>query len=133
MKDCKHSSDVFNDLMEIIHLYIKIYQCFVLKLIRNDNDNDNAVPLLYEITHISKKINTIHDKQKIHSLFNIIEKMYYSIHDINTFFEINYFIIKKINKNHIIIDNILENIKNEEFQTKLNESQNKFLNWLITI
>jgi hypothetical protein len=72
------------------------------------------------------------NKHNINLFENVIEKLYHSIDDINLFFEINHLLIKKIIKNPETIINANKNINSEEFIDKLKESQNKFINWLLS-
>jgi hypothetical protein len=118
----------FRNKLHTIHIYINIYQTYLLKIIHS---NKNEV-LIEHLSYLADKLNNMENKYNINLLENVIEKLYHSIDDINLFFEINHLLIKKIIKNPETIINANKNINSEEFIDKLKEPQNKFINWLLS-
>ena len=127
----EESIKTFREKMKIIESYIFIYQTYLLKVINLDNKfNVSNLEHFYEIT---EKINHNQHKSKINNLENIIDKLYSKIDNFELFFTINNLLIKKFIKNQKILSNIEKKINlEEEFNDKLKESPDKFINWLIS-
>jgi hypothetical protein len=124
------ASESFREKMKIIESYIIINQTYLLKII-NSSDKMDMSKLEYLLL-FSGKLNNIKNKSKIYNLENIIEKLYYKIDDINLFFEVNQLLIKKFIKNPELILNAEKKINLEEANDKLKDSQDKFINWLMS-
>ena len=121
---------MFREKMKIIESYIIINQTYLLKIIHSHDKMNNSK--LEHLLRLSGKLNSIQNKSKINKLENIIEKLYYKIDDVNLFFETNNLLIKKFIKNQETLLNAEKKINLEEANDKLKESQDKFINWLMS-
>jgi hypothetical protein len=122
-------SPFFKEKLDNIQKYINIYQTYLLKIIQT------KIIEVSNIEHLSKiadKLNNIENKNNIGGLENIVEKLYNKIDDINVFFEINHLLVKKFVKNPEIIKNAEKKINLEEFDSKLKETKDKFINWFLS-
>jgi hypothetical protein len=79
---------------------------------------------------LSEKVNNLVHKQKITALENITEKLYNKIECVDKFFDISHLIAKKFLKNQEILQNAGKKFYTEEFDNKLADSNDKFINWL---
>jgi hypothetical protein len=119
----------FNDKIVIILNYIKLFQTYLLKIVQVDTIEINNIE---HIVNLTNNLNQLSNKSKISNLEKITEKLYYKIENIEKFFEINNLIVKHFLKNQQILDNTREKINLEMFDEKLLESNEKFVNWLIS-
>jgi len=124
----QNASASFTEKLEIIKIYINIYQSYLLKIINTPKMNSENIEHFMQLTD---KLNSLNNKSKSHLrlLENIIDKLYHKIGNVNLFFEINACIIKKFLKNQDIIKNMEEKINSEEFDEKMNGSCDKFISW----
>jgi len=123
-------SDIFKEKMKCIEIYIHINQTCLLKII---NSKKIDISNLEYLLNLCEKINIIQNKTKLNNtLENIIEKLYYKIEDIYSFFEINLLLIKKFGKKPETINNVEKKFFTDEINIKLNESPNKFINWFFS-
>ena len=126
-KNNEYISDYTRLKLDIINSYIDLYKTLLLKLINNDFLNNEK---LISIENIYNKLNNISNKSKIKVLNEIVEKMYYLIDDDKYFFDSCEILIKKINKNQELL--YLNNkFLCEEFNDKLKDNCDKFINWLV--
>lgn len=121
-------SDSFREKIEIINIFIHLYQTYLLKIIQStekilDDDIDNFLK-------ISNKLNKFTNKINIKSIENIIEKLNYKISDKKLFFDINELFLKQILKNQLIIKKYETKINSYEFEEKLLETPDKINKWL---
>jgi hypothetical protein len=127
-KISQHTTPLFAEKIEIIKIYINIYQTYLLKIINTPKPiSSNAN--VEQFMQLTDKLNSLNNKSKIHSLENIIDKLYHKIENTTLFFEVNEFIIKKFLKNKDMLKNIEEKINIEEFDEKINGPCDKFINW----
>ena len=126
-KNNEEISDYTRLKLDIINIYIKLYETIILKLINNDFMNLEKIDI---IQSIYKKLNTLTNKSKITLLNDIIEKLYYEIVDVNYFLDICILLSKKLLKNNEILDNCVNKFFSDDFKLKKNESVDKFVNWL---
>jgi hypothetical protein len=122
-------SDEFREKLDIIKSYIHLYQTYLLKIIH--------MPLadVSYVSHLKKlfeKISNLNNKPKIIALENITEKLYNKIDNVDKFFDISHIIIKKFLKNQEVLQNAEKKFYTEEFDNKLLESNDKFINWLLS-
>jgi hypothetical protein len=122
------TSDYTKLKLNIINNYINLYKTLLLYIINNDLNNEKSI---YILNDIYIKLNKIDDKIAIEKLYNIVEKFYYYINDTDKFFKIISFIIKKLNKNSQILDNISNKFLSDDLLDKLDEPFDKMTNWLI--
>jgi hypothetical protein len=116
--------------MDIIKVYINLYQTYLLKTIKSENNNNiNAIDYIIKIYH---KLNNLHNKSEIVVLENITEKLFYKIEDSNKFYELCTLIVKKFLKNPKMLKNANKKINSDEFNDKLIESSDKFVTWLVS-
>ena len=121
-------SEEFKKKLDIIKSYINLYQTYLIKIIQSEK-----VDLTYVInlTKLTEKLNKLTKKTNIIILENITDKLYNKIDNVNMFFEINHLLIKKIIKNQESIKNIEKKINLDEFNDKLLEPFDKFINWFL--
>ncbi len=119
----------FTEKLEIIKIYINIYQSYLLKIINTPKMKCENIEQYMQLTY---KLNSLNNKSKIHldQLENIIDKLYHKIEDTRLFFEVNTYMIKKFLKNQDAIKNIEEKINSEEFDEKINGPCDKFISWI---
>jgi hypothetical protein len=122
-------SPFFKEKLDNIQKYINIYQTYLLKIIQT---KIIEVSNIENLSKIADKLNNIENKNNIGGLENIVEKLYNKIDDINVFFEINHLLVKKFVKNPEIIKNSEKKINLEEFDSKLKETKDKFINWFLS-
>ena len=121
----------FIDKLDTISNYIKLYQIYLLKIIQTDKIEVDNLEYLIKITEKIYKKPYFLSSPKIIILEKINEKMYNTISDIDKFFEINYLILKNTLKTPEIFEKLEKKINLEEFDEKINNPSNKFVNWLI--
>lgn len=119
----------FKDKLDIIRSYINIYQTYLLKIIQSENID---VSYITSVSKICDKLNNLTNKSKINLLENIIGKLYNKIENINIFFEINNLLVKKFLKNKDSLKYAEKKISLDEFDDKLLETSDKFINWLLS-
>ena len=120
---------------ELINIYTSLYKNFLLKII-DKNDFSKNEELLEFIEETADKLNSLNGNQikisKLQLLVKTVDKILNNIENVNRFFEINQFLIKKFVKNNNILDNCEKKILSEEFADKINNDANdKFINWLL--
>jgi hypothetical protein len=117
----------FTEKMDIIKVYINLYQTYLLKTIKSEKLNTND---MNSVIKIYDKLNNLHNKSTIVVLENITEKLFYKIEDPAKFYELSSLIVKKFVKNPEIFKNANKKLNSEDFHDKLSESSEKFLAWL---
>ena len=122
----KEISSEFREKIKIIENYIKLYQTYLLKIIQTENINKLNIEYLIKIY---SKLNKLNDYSKISELEKITQKLYYKINNDTLFFQINELLVKKILKNSKILDILFNKINADEFDIKLLETPEKFINW----
>lgn len=128
-KKNENNTKDFKDKIDIILIYIKIFQNYLLKIFQSDNIEITKIDYIF---HIANKLNQLTNKCKINNLEKIIDKLYYKIENIELFFQINELIIKYFLKNPNVLDNIKEKMNSEIFNEKLLDTKEKFISWLIS-
>jgi hypothetical protein len=121
-------TDELNQKMNIINSYINLYQTYLLKTIKTDSLNIINIDYVLKLFN---KLNKLHNKSEIFVLENITEKLFYKIECSNKFYELCILIVKKFVKNPEILKNANKKLNSDEFNDKLVESSEKFVNWLI--
>ena len=124
------NTDELKEKMDLIKLYINLYQTYLLKTIKSETLN-NVKDIEY-IIKIYDKLNNLHNKSAISILENITEKLFYKIEDSNKFYELCSLIVKKFVKNPEIFKNSNKKLNSDEFNDKLIESSEKFVAWLVS-
>jgi len=121
-------SSEFREKMDIIKSYINLYQTYLLKIIQSENINTTYIT---NLSKLCEKINNLTDKSNIFILENVTDKLYTKVTNLDKFFEINNLIIKKFLKNQKIFINIEKKFYSDEFNNKLSEPNDKFINWFL--
>jgi hypothetical protein len=121
-------SDYTKLKLNIINNCINLYKTLLSYIINNDLNNEESIN---KINDIYKKLNKLDDKIVIEKLHNVIEKFYYYINDMEKFLKVINIIIKKIQKNPDILDNIFNKFSSDDLLNKLNEPVDKMMNWFI--
>lgn len=129
LRKCNETVSDYTKLkLDIINSYVEVYKTLLLKLIYDDFTNDKNLSNLYDLY---KKINSVSDKSLIKKINKVLEPLFYNIEKANILFEITGILLKKIVKNPDIIKNINNKFISEEFKTKILESPDKLVAWLI--
>ena len=131
-KNNEYTSDYTKIKLDTINNYIHLYKTIIIKLINNYGNNietnNKNINSLYSIF---KKINIINNNDFILSLSKLIEIIYCKIEDFNRFHEISNLIIKKTIKKPELFKICIDKSLTDEFDEMLDESPDKFVNWLI--
>jgi hypothetical protein len=133
-------SSLFISKLDIIKIYINIYQTYLFKIINSTHKKEinKEIQLSYidQFIKITEKLNTLnndllHNKSNVCLLEKIIDKLYDKIEDADFFFKVNFMLAKKFLKNNNIVKNVEEKIHLDEFNDKLLESNDKFISWFL--
>ena len=116
--------------LDIINIYIKLYQTYLLKIIQIEN-LANTESIIDIFTSLCNKLSNFNNQKQIDILYSIIEKLYYNITDINIFFNLNCKLINKFLKNPEIIKIYKEKIYLTEFNENLLKDPESFVDWFI--
>jgi hypothetical protein len=115
--------------LDIIHNYVNIYKTFLYKII-NSSDFSNYYIHIQVFQKICKKLNHTHlNKNNIEILNILFDKFYFTIHNVDSFFQSIHYFLKKY-KLHSLHD-YKTKINSEEYLDKLNKSPDKMIEWLI--
>jgi len=117
--------------LDIINIYIQLYQTYLLKIIQTENTK-NIEGSIEIFASLCDKLSNFNEQKHIGTLYSIIEKLYYDIPDINIFFELNRVLINKFFKNPETIKNYKKKLYLNEFTEKLLESPDSFIDWFIS-
>jgi hypothetical protein len=138
--DCKKNieklslSSETNDKILIINNYNNIYKTLLYKIIQSEHTNENISKNLSYIDlfeRICEKINkTKFNKENIVILNNIIDNFYFSIIDINYFYEVIQYFFKKSKLHNL--KNCEKNMYTKEMQDKLVETPEKYVMWFLS-
>ena len=127
----ENNSKEFREKIDIIQSYIKLYQTYLLKIIQTDN-HVNITKNIEHLIKLSDKLTNYTKKNKIQSLEQLTEKLYYKIENIEEFFEMNHLIVKHFLKNPDVIKDVSQKLNTEVFEEKILENTDKFVSWLIS-
>ena len=119
----------FREKIEIINNYINLFQSYLLKIIDADTIE---IEKINHIVDLTDKLILLKKKSKINILQNITEQLYYKIDNIDIFFEVGHLIVKKFLKNPDSLEKVKENINVDTFNEKITESNEKFIEWLLS-
>ena len=72
------------------------------------------------------------DSNNIDIFYSFIDILDNKVANIDKLCEIIILLTKKINKNNTIINNLKKNIYSDEFDEKLEDTSDKFINWITT-
>jgi hypothetical protein len=117
--------------LDIINIYIQLYQTYLLKIIQIEN-LENTESIIEIFTSLCNKLSNFNNQKQIDILYSIIEKLYYNITDINIFFNLNCKLINKFLKNPEIIKKYKEKIYLTEFNENLLKDPESFVDWFIS-
>jgi hypothetical protein len=125
-KKAGEDDSAFRERLETINTYIKLYQTYLLKIVHEKKiDLSNIVYLM----RLPEKLNSF---PKICLLEGITDQLYYKISDMDTFFETNSLLLKKVLKTPDLLYNAEKNIKSEVFDEKVVEAPDKFVAWFLS-
>jgi hypothetical protein len=122
-------TDELKEKMDIINLYINLYQTYLLKTIKSKTLNIKDIDYIIKIY---SKLNKLDNKSEIVILENITEKLFYTIEDSNKFYELCLLIVNKFVKNPEILKNSNKKLNSDELNDKLGETSEKFVSWLVS-
>lgn len=119
--------------LDIINIYIQLYQTYLLKIIQTEklSNTKNIDDIIEIFTSLCNKLSNFNEQKQISVLYSITEKLYYDISDINIFFELNRALINKFLKNPEIIKKYKEKIYSNQFNEKLLKEPDRFVDWFI--
>ena len=127
-KQNEEISTEFKKKIDIIRSYITLYQTYLLKIINLEKIDVNYI---VNLSTLSEKINNLKNKSNIILLENITEKLYCKIENIDIFFKLNNLLVTKFLKNQEIIKKLEKKINSYEFNDKLLELGDSFINWFL--
>ena len=126
----ENNTNDFREKMDIIKSYVNLCQIYLLKIVQSNNIETSYV---VNLSKLFEKSANLTNKSKIFILENVVEKLYNKIDNVNKFFEINHLLVKKLLKNQDVLKNLEKKIYSEEFDIKIMESVDKFINWLLVV
>jgi hypothetical protein len=120
--------------LDIINIYIQLYQTYLLKIIQIENlkNTENTDNIIEIFSSLCNKLSNFNEQKQIGTLYSVIEKLYYDISDINIFFKLNCVLINKFLKNPEIIKNYKKKLYLNEFNENLLEAPDSFVDWFIS-
>ena len=121
-------TDELKEQLNIIKSYVNLYQTYLLKTIKSEKLN---IKDMSSIIKIFDKLNNLNNKSEIFNLENITEKLFYKVEDSDKFYEINSLIVKKFVKNQNQFKDSCNRLNSDEFNEKILETCDKFINWLL--
>ena len=104
-------------------------QTYMLKIIKSSKVEPATIDCLPKLT---EKLSAIHNKSNASALEKITDILYYKVDTVDAFFEINSLLLKKISKTPGLLQNAEKNCDALDFDTKLAETQDKFINWFLS-
>ena len=141
----EHISNDTRKKLDIINMYIQLYQTYLLKIIQPENTSNTSntsnisntsntsnisntsntsdvmIKTIDIFADLCNKLSNFDEKKHITTLYNVTEKLYYKIHNKYTFFELNKAIINKFLKNPETIKKYYKKIDTIEFDEKILE------------
>lgn len=120
-KQDKENSDDFTKEMKIIKSYVNLYQSYLLKTDKLNEQEINYLRVLFY------KLNNITDKTEIFVLENITDKLFHKIEEKTKFYEFSILIVEKFVKNPKILKNVIVNMNSPEFNNILENTPGKLL------
>jgi hypothetical protein len=119
-----------NDTLKMVDLYINIFKTITYKII--NSHNIQYTNYIYELKYFTEDINI--SKLNINELSvfdSIIDTLYYKVDDVKQFVEIIKLLVKKINKNTVVLNNYNKKKNHEDFNYYINETPEIFIKWFI--
>jgi hypothetical protein len=111
----------------IIDKAIYIYKTYLFKIINCDEFMETKY--VSNFINISKKINNLAlNEENLQLLGSIVDNLYYTIEDINSFFDVNEELIKKITKNIGKLKSCQKS--RDEIKENYVNNSNVFIKWL---
>lgn len=127
-KNNEHISDYTQLKLDIINLYIELYEKILLKLI---NENFTDLEKINSIQNIYSKLNILNNKSNIKILSDIIGQLYHKIDNVEYFLDVCLLLTKKTSKYQQQFNGCFNKFLAEDFKDKLQETPDKFINWLL--
>ena len=127
-KNNEHISDYTQLKLDIINLYIELYEKILLKLI---NENFTDLEKINSIQNIYSKLNILNNKSNIKILSDIIGQLYHKIDNVEYFLDVCLLLTKKTSKYQQQFNSCLNKFLAEDFKDKLQETPDKFISWLL--
>lgn len=129
---CKNDINKFY----LMTCYTKIYTKLSYKIVNNNNFTISSITetnYIDTLENILNKINFLNfDSNNIDIFYSFIDILDNKVANIDKLCEIIILLTKKINKNNTIINNLKKNIYSDEFDEKLEDTSDKFINWITT-
>ena len=124
-------NEIINDKLFILNLYVDLYKTFLYKIIQSNNlKNEKYINIT---KNIYNKLNSYKiESNIINSLIQLVNKLYYKVHNVDYFFEISNSLIITIIKTPNIINKCEKKISSTDFYDKLATlSKTDFIKWFI--
>jgi hypothetical protein len=118
----------FRENIDIVCNYIKLFQTYLLKIIKIENIE---IDKIHYIAKLTDNIILLKNKSAISLLENITEELYYKIENIDRFFEINQLIVEHFLKNTEVLEKAKYKMFLHIFDEKILESNEEFIDWFL--
>ena len=131
LKKISQSSDLktYKKIFISIDKHIYLYKTYLFKIINCDEFMDTKY--INNFINISKKINNLKlNNKNLDIMCNIVDNLYYTIDNIEYFFDINEGLIKKVNKNVDKLNSCQKCIDDIKEKITDNINVNEFIKWL---
>jgi hypothetical protein len=129
--ECKKINDTLTidtrEKINIINSYVNLYKIYINKII--DSNVKNTTRYIELFQKITKSLNNLNNKDTIILLEKLVVKLSGKIIDIDYFFHINQEIVKKCIKTPNILSKYDAKILDNDFDTKVNDTIEKFTLW----
>ena len=127
LKKINQNSASSKNMFIIIDKYIYIYKTYLFKIINCNEFMETKY--VNNFINISKKINSLAlNEENLQLLGSIVDNLYYTIEDINSFFDVNEELIKKVTKNIGKLKSCQKST--DEIKENYVNNSNGFIKWL---
>jgi len=123
------NDDEFKSKLDIIQTNINVIQTYLLKIVQTNTKKTSNIDILKKLV---EKLITLQNKINMSILAKITDMLYYTVDDTDVFFEINKLLIKQISKSPGLLKNAEKKCDTLEIDLKLNDTPDKFINWLLS-
>jgi hypothetical protein len=117
--------------LNVINSYITLYKNYLTIILSQDNFDTNKKYLTMFEKFADNLNNNLINREKIKVFEKIVNKLDNKVTNIELFFEINQQIIKRFIKKNDILDKCDHKFLLDDFQDKIMESTDKFINWFL--
>lgn len=122
---------------EMINKYIKIFRIIFSKLMNspfftvlNKTKTNELIKMCQEFCKIL--VNKKYELNELNEILTYIDLFDSKIKDIHIFFQIGHLFFKKLPKNLLLLDKCKEKLMSNDFELKIENDLDNFMNWFIT-